>query len=97
GACVLELRGHTRSIWGIGYAPDGACIATSSFDASVRSFDARSGRALRVLHGHTREVSALAWDCHGSRLFTGSRDGTLRAWNVESGDAVTVLPHRCGA
>jgi WD40 repeat protein len=60
----------------------------------VRSFDARSGRQLRVLHGHTREVSALAW---GSRLFTGSRDGTLRAWNPDSGEAVTVLPHRAGA
>jgi WD40 repeat protein len=92
---LFELRGHRRTIWGIAFDPTSRWIATSSFDTTVRLWDAARGRELAVLEGHTREVSTLCWTGDG-RLVTGSRDGTVRFWDPATGRADVVVPHEAG-
>ena len=74
------MRAHAHDL-GLAFSPDGRWLATSSFDTSVRIFDAASGAPRAVLEGHTREVSSLFWSADGA-LWSGSRDGTVRLWDV---------------
>jgi WD40 repeat protein len=53
------LRGHEEAVLSMSYSPDGARIASGSFDQTVRVWDARSGESLEVIRGHG-DVGAIA-------------------------------------
>ena len=53
------------------FSPDGSMIATTGKDATVRIFDASTGRQLRVLRGHSPGgfgTYPVAWSPDGARL-----------------------------
>ena len=41
---VRRLRGHTNSIWGLAYTPDGKTLASGSADQTVRLWDVATGQ-----------------------------------------------------
>ena len=49
---------------------------TGSRDATLRVWDIRRGKMLRVLEGHTQSVRCL--DVSGNRVVSGSYDATCR-------------------
>src|SRR5882724_8983044 len=55
---TLKLKatfaGHTKSIDRIAFSPDGELIATSSEDATVRLWNAHTGKLQRILSGVDR-------------------------------------------
>jgi WD40 repeat protein len=63
------------------FSPDGALLATTSYDRTVRVWNLAEGTS-RVLRGHTASVEVVKWIDGGERLLTASRDGTLRIWPV---------------
>src|SRR5256885_868313 len=44
---TLELVGHTNTVWGVTFSPDGKYVATGSIDRSARLWDPASGRLIR--------------------------------------------------
>ena len=62
-------------------------------DNTIRLWDARTGKVLRVLGGHQNTVTSLAaLEIDGSLgLASGSRDNTIRLWDARTGKVLRVL------
>lgn len=75
---------HTGPVAGIALSPDGAMLASASWDGTVRVRPLEGG-SVRTLSGHAGNVNAVAYLPDG-RLVSAGYDGTLRIWPI-SGDA----------
>lgn len=90
GVGLLSLAGHTAGLSDITWAPDGARIATSSEDGTVRVWDTTSGEVLLTLSGHGSGtgrggVMSVAWSPDGARIASTGGDRTVRIWNAANG------------
>ncbi len=82
GKELVRFTGHTGTITGVAFSPDGKWLATSSYDRSVRIWDSATGQQLLVLTGHRQAVAGLAFAPDGRHLATASWDGTASVWNL---------------
>ncbi len=86
------LEGHSGSINGLSFLPDGRLVSISS-DRTVRLWDVRESQAATVWSDHADEVVVLAVSPAGDVVFTGGLDGMLMRWNVADGTSTTMLGH----
>lgn len=98
--------GHTNWTWAADISPGGSLVASGSgplsfpaslddLDASVRVWDAATGRQVIVLQGHTNTVDSVKFLPDGRHLLSASWDGTIRRWDLETGREVQrySIPH----
>src|SRR5215470_8421170 len=78
------------------FTPDGALLASSSRDRSVRLWAVAQGHQARVLAGHQGSVTAVAFTPDGTLLASGSHDHSVRLWAVAQGRQVQVLEGHLG-
>ncbi|EIW78191.1 WD40 repeat-like protein [Coniophora puteana RWD-64-598 SS2] len=79
------FKSHTGSIRTCAYSPDGAFIATGSDDATIRIWEAGTGRQVgEPLTGHRSGVNAVDFSPDGRRLVSGSLHSTLRIWDINT-------------
>jgi tricorn protease-like protein len=83
---TVQLTGHEEDVRVIAFTSDGKTIATGSNDASVRLYNASTGKELKVLKGHGGRVTALGFSADGKTLVTAAGD-TVRLWAVPAGTA----------
>ena len=78
-----ELRGTDQrdSLTSIAWSPDSKLLANGNLNV-VRIWDARSGRAVRMLEGHTAPVLSVAFSPDGKTLASGGADQWVRLWPV---------------
>jgi WD40 repeat protein/class 3 adenylate cyclase len=79
GEEMLSLEGHEQHLQDVDWSPDGKWIATSSFDATVGIWDARTGD-LRFSLFHDGPVVVSDWSPDGGRLVTGGSKATV--WEI---------------
>jgi hypothetical protein len=84
------LTGHTRGVWCLAVSPDGAVLASSSFDGTVRLWRLPDGAPLATLTGHAGTVTPLAVSPDGV-LASGGADGTVRLWRLPDGAPLATL------
>src|SRR5262249_19259605 len=58
---------------------------------TIRIWDLKTRKTLRILTGHRRGVSEIAFSPDGSLLASESEDHTVRLWKVASGQLVRKL------
>jgi WD40 repeat protein len=85
------LHGHTESVTGVAFSPDGTQLATASYGRAVRLWDTTTGTTRTTLTGHTDWVTAVAFSPDGTVLATASRDHTTRLWDTATGITRTTL------
>ncbi len=82
------LEGHDGPIAALAASPDGAGLASASWDHAVRLWPLRSGDA-HVLTGHQDNVNGVAFLSDG-RVVSAGYDATLRIWPTGDGSPVIV-------
>ncbi|MCA9710622.1 MAG: PD40 domain-containing protein, partial [Myxococcales bacterium] len=85
------LRDHEDYVTHVAYSPDGARLASSSHDGTVRIWDPVRARLLSTLADHEGQVFHLAFSPQSARIATTSTDGKARIWDVESGERLVTL------
>ncbi|MEV8508331.1 metallophosphoesterase [Actinoplanes sp. NPDC051475] len=93
GRFLRILSGHTGSVNGVVFSPDGTLLATSSNDHTVRIWDIRTGTSDAVLTGHTKPVNGVAFSPDGTLLASTSADHTARIWNVRARTGIALTGH----
>jgi cytochrome c len=84
------LEGHEAPIAALAVSPDGATLASASWDHTVRLWPLAGGAA-RVLEGHTQNVNGVAFSPDGRTLVSVSYDLSLRIWPLSGPSAATVV------
>ena len=83
------LQGHSNFITSVAISPDGTCIASGSYDKTIRLWDAASGTSIgEPLQGHYRSVRSVAFSPDGTRIASGSDDNTVQLWDAASDTAI---------
>jgi len=84
------LEGHTAPIVALAVSPDGATLASASWDRTVRLWPLAGG-APRVLDGHTQNVNGVAFTADGKALISVSYDLSVRIWPLSGAQAPIVV------
>jgi cytochrome c len=78
------FEGHTAPIASLAVSPDGARLASASWDHTVRIWSLAGG-APQVLEGHSQNVNGVAFTPDGRSLVSVGYDRELRIWPLGGG------------
>jgi len=84
---VATLAGHDGPVSGVAYLAGEHTMVTSSFDGSVRFWDADTGSELSSFDPGVGQVVSLAVSPNGNRLLTGGDGGAVKLWTVSAAGA----------
>ncbi|MFO7565126.1 MAG: pentapeptide repeat-containing protein [Enhygromyxa sp.] len=90
-AAPVFAGGHRGPVTSVAWSPDGTRLASSSWDNTVRVWDAHDGTLVSTLQGHEVGVTGVAWSPDGTRLASSSDDKTVRVWDAHDGTLVSTL------
>ena len=89
-----SLEGHTSRVTKIVFSPDGAMLASTSEDRTIRLWDIATGTHKHTLTGHNSYIYSVVFSPDGLTLASGSENGRIRFWNVTTGQyRVTLEGH----
>jgi WD40 repeat protein len=77
-----SLVGHSQRIRDVAFSPDGAQIASVSWDRTVRVWNCATGDQEQCLPGHREQVSGVGFVAAGTRIMSSSSDGTVHLWDT---------------
>ncbi len=79
------------------FSPDGKLVLSAENTKTVRLWDVKTGRCLRVFKGHTDSpVWSVVWSANQRRALSSAKDMTVRLWNVETGQCLRVFEAHSG-
>jgi WD40 repeat protein len=86
---IRRFRGHTDRVWCVAFSPDGSRALTGGWDQTVRLWDVRGGKQIRLFdcrhEGQNQAIYAVAFSPDGRRALAGSAHGTAWLWDLETG------------
>jgi WD40 repeat protein len=82
---VVVQSAHTAAITDLAYTKQGSLLISASDDGTIRIWDAKSGRLLRLIEAHAGGVSGLAVSYDDKFVVTAGKDGYSKIWSIESG------------
>jgi WD40 repeat protein len=92
-----SLTAHTGPVQCVAFSPDGTLALSGSADRTVRLWNVRSRKQLRVFQGHTDSVLSVAFAADRTRGLSAGHDGTLRGWDLGTGMEIQRQDFRAGA
>jgi WD40 repeat protein/beta-lactamase regulating signal transducer with metallopeptidase domain len=84
------LHGHERGVASLAFSPDGSTLASSSWDLTIRLWDARTGTS-RGEFASTEAVARLAFSPDGRILASAAEDKLLTLWDVDGGSELARI------
>jgi WD40 repeat protein len=94
GQDLMTFVGHTSTVAGVAFSPDGQRLATAGSDSTIRIWDVATGEEILALPGQTSSIWAVAFMADGSRLISISLDGTARIMVVRLDDLIALAKSR---
>ncbi len=88
-----RFRGHSNTLCGVAFSPDGAILATVGHDRRLRIWDILSATEKYTIVAHQDWVNSVAFAPDGWSLATAGDDGIVRLWHAETGQLLLELPH----
>lgn len=88
---IKTLSGHTNYVFCVAFNPQANMVASGSFDETVRVWDVKAGKCLKVLPAHSDPVTAVDFNRDGSLIVSGSYDGLCRIWDASTGHCLKTL------
>ncbi|CUA69774.1 Cilia-and flagella-associated protein 52 [Rhizoctonia solani] len=90
GRAVLgPLEGHTDLVTSLAVSPNGSYIASGSYDATIRIWDANNGKLVTgPIKAHRQRVTSVAFSPDSTRIVSTGAFDPLRIWLVHSGEQV---------
>jgi cytochrome c len=84
------FEGHTAPIVGLAVSPDGATLASASWDHTIRLWPLTGGEP-RILQGHSQGVNGIAFARDGKTLVSVGYDATVRIWPLAGAGTPTIV------
>lgn len=89
---LARLTGHQKTVNHVAFSPSTLLLASSSFDNSIKLWNALTGAFITTLRGHVAPVYMSCWSPDSRLLVSGSKDTTLKVWDVAGGRLKEDLP-----
>ena len=94
GELVHTLRAHAQQVSGVAYSPDGARLATTSRDGTVRLWDVETGQQVCTLKPGSQYVDCVAFSPDGQRIATGNWNATVNMWEAPGAQSAKIKSAR---
>lgn len=94
------LLGHKNTISTLTFAPDGTspysgCLASGSYDGTIRFWDPNNGKQLVTFtSGHTESVKAVAFSEDDSNITIAAFNGTVGVWSLQTGQEIITFDNQ---
>ena len=88
---LKRLIGHKNRVVYAAFSPDGKTLATSSWDKTIRLWNASTGTSQEVLRGHSHIVDRVYFSEDLRYLVSYAEDFSARVWDLSTGSAVARL------
>lgn len=83
GELRLRMSGHTGKISALAFSPDGATLASASYDQTLQLWNVQTGQAEHKLFGQARAVELVRFSPDGDTLISTYFDHTVHVWSQD--------------
>ncbi len=80
---LLNLKGHTNSVYFVSYSPDGKYIVSASWDKTIKIWDASNGKLLESLKEYDNDMFSVSYSIGGNCIITTSWDSIFKVIEEE--------------
>lgn len=86
----VTFKGHPKEVWSAAFSPDGARIASGSFDQTVKLWDAATTQEILTTKKHSNLVMGVVFSPDGTRI--ASLDSNeVKLWDAVMGEETMSL------
>src|SRR5207249_1160773 len=71
--------------------PNGRRLASSSWDNTVKLWEADTGQLLRTVYGHMDDVRGVCFSPDGKHFLSAGHDGAVKLWRADTGQLALGL------
>lgn len=93
---VLVYHGHAGLVAALAWSHDGVAIASGSWDMTVQTWEAHTGKKLLGYRNHGKGVMAVAWSPDDQRIASGGYDQSVQLWQAATGQHLLSYKHLSG-